>query len=79
MTKLTIRESTLTRLTDTQRIVLSRAAQREDGAAALSEGMTEKAAQKLAAALVRDSLSGRSGRSLACQCGNAVRRAAPTR
>ena len=56
MTKLTTRESTSTRLTDTQRIVLSRAAQREDGAAALSEGMTEKAAQKLAAALVRGQL-----------------------
>ena len=53
MTKLTTRKSTSTRLTDTQLIVLSRAAQREDGAAALSEEMTEKAAQKLAAALVR--------------------------
>jgi Protein of unknown function (DUF3489) len=52
MTKLTTRESTSTRLTDTQLIVLSRAAQREDGAAALPDGMTEKAAQKLAAALV---------------------------
>ena len=56
MTKLTTRKSTSTRLTDTQLIVLSRAAQREDGAAALSEGMTEKAAQKLAATLVRRQL-----------------------
>jgi hypothetical protein len=56
MTKLTTRKSTSTRLTDTQLIVLSRAAQREDGAAALSEEMTEKAAQKLAAALVRRQL-----------------------
>jgi hypothetical protein len=56
MTKLTTRKSTSPRLTDTQLIVLSRAAQREDGAAALSEGMTEKAAQKLAAALVRRQL-----------------------
>ena len=79
MTKLTTRESTSTRLTDTQLIVLSRAAQREDGAAALSKGMTEKAAQKLAAALVRRQLVREIGRSLACQCGNAVRRAAPTR
>jgi len=56
MTKLTTRKSTSTRLTDTQLIVLSRAAQREDGAAALSEEMTEKAAQKLAEALVRRQL-----------------------
>jgi hypothetical protein len=56
MTKLTTRKSTSTRLTDTQLIVLSRAAQREDGAAALPDGMTEKAAQKLAAALVRREL-----------------------
>ena len=49
MKKLTIRTSTSTRLTDTQRIVLSRAAQEEDGAANLPEGMTNKAAQKLAA------------------------------
>ena len=52
MTKLTTRKSTSTRLTDTQLIVLSRAAQREDGAATLPDGMTEKAAQKLAATLV---------------------------
>jgi hypothetical protein len=56
MTKLTTRTSTSTRLTDTQLILLSRAAQREDGAAALSEGMTEKTAQKLGAALVRRQL-----------------------
>ena len=52
MKKLTIRTSTSTRLTDTQLIVLSRAAQQEDGAANLPEGMTDKAAQKLAATLV---------------------------
>jgi hypothetical protein len=57
MTKLPARKSTKhkstsTRLTDTQLIVLSRAAQREDGVATLPEGMTEKAAQKLAAMLV---------------------------
>jgi Protein of unknown function (DUF3489) len=57
MTKLTThystkRKSTSTSLTDTQLIVLSRAAQREDGVATLPEGMTEQAAQKLAAMLV---------------------------
>ena len=41
MTKLTTRTSTSTRLTDTQLIVLSRAAQREDGAANLPEGITD--------------------------------------
>ena len=56
MTKLTTRTSTSTRLTDTQLIVLSRAAQREDGAANLPEGITDKAAQKLAATLVRREL-----------------------
>jgi hypothetical protein len=56
MTKLTTRKSTSTRLTDTQLVVLSRAALREDGAATLPEGMTENAAQKLAAALVRRQL-----------------------
>jgi len=56
MTKLTTRKSTSTRLTDTQLIVLSRAAQREDGAATLPEGMTEKAAQKLAATLIQKAL-----------------------
>ena len=56
MTKLTTRVSSSTRLTDTQLIVLSRAAQREDGAAAVSEGMTEKAAQKLAASLIEREL-----------------------
>jgi hypothetical protein len=49
-------KSTSTRLTDTQLVVLSRAAQRQDGAATLPEGMTEKAAQKLAAVLVRRQL-----------------------
>jgi hypothetical protein len=52
VTKLTTRKSTSTKLTDTQRIVLSRVVQREDGAATLPEGMTENAAQKLAATLV---------------------------
>ena len=56
MTKLTTRKSTSTRLTDMQLIVLSRAAQREDGAATLPDGITEKAAQKLAATLVRRQL-----------------------
>jgi hypothetical protein len=56
MTKLTTRKSTSTKLTDTQLIVLSRAAQREDGAATLPEGMTEKAVQKLATTLVEREL-----------------------
>src|SRR5947209_20524068 len=56
MTKLTARKSTSTKLTDTQLIVLSHAAQREDGAATLPDGMTEKAAQKLAATLVEKTL-----------------------
>ncbi len=56
MTKLTTRKPTSTRLTDTQLFVLSRAAQREDGAATLPDGMTGKAAQKLAATLVEKAL-----------------------
>ena len=56
MTKLTTRKSASTNLTDTQLIVLSRAAQREDGAAILPEGITEKAARKLAATLVERKL-----------------------
>jgi hypothetical protein len=56
MAKLTSRISTSTRLTDTQLIVFSHAAQREDGAVTLPEGMTEKAAQKLAAMLVERGL-----------------------
>ena len=40
------------KLPDQQRIVLSGAAERADGAATLPERMTEKAAQKLAAALI---------------------------
>jgi hypothetical protein len=56
MTKLTTRKFTSTRLTDVQLIVLSRAVQREDGAATLPEGMTENAAQKLAATLVEREL-----------------------
>jgi hypothetical protein len=56
MTKPTTRKSASTKLTDTQLIVLSRAAQREDGAATLPEGMTEKATQTLAAMLVERGL-----------------------
>jgi hypothetical protein len=56
MTKLTTRKPTSTRLTDTQLFVLSRAAQREDGAATLPDGMTGKAAQKLAATLAEKAL-----------------------
>jgi Protein of unknown function (DUF3489) len=56
MTKLTTRTSTSTVLTDTQRFVLSCAAQRHDGAATLPEGLTERAAQKLAATLVEREL-----------------------
>ena len=56
MTKLTTRKSTSIKLTDTPLIVLSRAAQREDGAATWPDGMTEKAAQKLAATLVEKAL-----------------------
>ena len=56
MTKLTTRKSTSPRLTDIQLFVLSHAAQREDGAVALPDGMTEKAAQKLAATLVEKAL-----------------------
>jgi hypothetical protein len=44
------------KLTDTQRIVLSGAAQRNDGATTLPERMTEKAAQKLAATLITKGL-----------------------
>jgi hypothetical protein len=40
------------KLTDVQRVVLSSAVQRDDGAAMLPERMTEKAAQKLAATLI---------------------------
>jgi hypothetical protein len=56
MTKLTTRKSTSTKLTHMQLIVLSHAAQREDGAATLPDGITEKAAQKLAATLVGKAL-----------------------
>ena len=57
MTKPTTRKAVSIKLNDTQLIVLSRAAQREDGAATLPEGMTEKAAQKLAATLVERELA----------------------
>ena len=43
-----------TKLTDAQRMILAGAAQRDDGAATLAECMTEKAAHKLAAALVQN-------------------------
>ena len=56
MTKPTTRKAVSIKLNDTQLIVLSRAAQREDGAATLPEGMTEKAAQKLAATFVEREL-----------------------
>jgi Protein of unknown function (DUF3489) len=46
-----------TKLTDAQWIVLSGAAQRDDGAATLPERMTEKAAQKLAATLIEKGLA----------------------
>jgi hypothetical protein len=44
------------KLADAQRIVLSGAAQRDDGAATLHERMTEKAAQKFAATLIAKGL-----------------------
>jgi hypothetical protein len=48
---------TLLKLNDAQRNVLSRAAQREDGAAARPENLTERATQKLGAALVEKGLA----------------------
>jgi hypothetical protein len=45
------------KLLDLQRIVLSGAAERADGAATLPERMTEKAAQKLAASLIEKGLA----------------------
>jgi Protein of unknown function (DUF3489) len=45
------------KLTEAQRIVLSHAAQRDDGAATLPERMTEKTAQKLAAILIEKGLA----------------------
>jgi hypothetical protein len=44
------------KLTDAQRIVLSGAAQRDDGAGTLPERMTEKAAEKFAATLIAKGL-----------------------
>jgi hypothetical protein len=44
------------KLTDVQRVVLSGAVQRDDGAAMLPERMTEKATQKLAATLITKGL-----------------------
>jgi hypothetical protein len=46
----------MVKLTDTQLIVLSKAAQREDGAAHLPDGMPKLAARKLGAALVAKKL-----------------------
>ena len=45
-----------TKLTNAQRTFLSLAAEREDGAGAVPEGMTEKAATKLAATLIEKGL-----------------------
>jgi Protein of unknown function (DUF3489) len=61
MTKLTSRQSATRldrsiKLTATQLFVLSRAAQGQDGAAAMPEGKNEKAAQKLAATLIEQGL-----------------------
>lgn len=49
-------EAMMAKLTDTQLIVLSKAAQRDDGAAQLPSGMPKPAARKLAAALVAKKL-----------------------
>jgi hypothetical protein len=54
--KRTNRDLVSTKLTDAQRIVLSSAAQRDDGAAAVPDRMTEKAALKLEATLIRKGL-----------------------
>jgi hypothetical protein len=66
MTKLTTRKTVsakrtepkapLIKLTKTQLIVLTRAAQRDDGAARVPEGMKDKAAHKLAATLAEKGL-----------------------
>jgi Protein of unknown function (DUF3489) len=61
MTKLTTRKSATRearsiKLTDTQLGVLSGAAQRQDGAAAVPKGKNEKAVQKLAATLIGQGL-----------------------
>src|SRR5260370_40492071 len=52
MPKLSPPKSRPMKLTDTQLIVLSRAAQRDDGAAAVPEGMTQSAALRPAASLI---------------------------
>jgi hypothetical protein len=62
MTKLTTRKSTTRenrsiKLTDMQLLMLSDAAQCQDGAAAMPEGKNEKAAQKLAATLTEKGLA----------------------
>ena len=83
MTKLTTRKSTSTRLTDTQLMVLSRAAQRDDRVATLPEGMTEKASQKLAATLVERELvreiRAKPGMPVSCRYGGAAKKDAPMR
>src|SRR5271165_4467289 len=66
MTKLTTEKTAMrkseaanpatTKLTNVQRTFLSLAAEREDGAGAVPEGMTEKAAKKLAATLIEKGL-----------------------
>ena len=61
MTKLTPQKSMPMELTDTQLVVLSRAAQRDDGAATLPEDITDKAALKLAATLIATASSSGSG------------------
>ena len=52
MTKSAEQRPASLKLTDTQLIVLSRAAQRDDGAATLPEGITDRAATKLGATLI---------------------------
>ena len=54
--KPTLRKPISAKLTDAQRIVLSHAAQRDDGVAPLPESTTEKAAQKLASILIQKGL-----------------------
>ncbi len=57
MPKLSPPKSRPMKLTDTQLIVLSRAAQRDDGAAAVPEGMPHRAALRLAASLIDKKLA----------------------
>ena len=46
----------MTKLTDTQLIILSKAAQRDDGAAVVPEGMKVAAAAKVASSLIAKKL-----------------------